>query len=100
MKFIPLINVKISTAVVDILTFISRINITSEWFPFNEQWISGSLEYSFLCLTELSMKFIPLINVKISTAVVVILTFISRINITSEWFPFNEQWKFHAMILS
>ena len=99
MKFIPLINVKMSTAVVDILTFISRMNITSEWFPFNEKWISGSLEYSFSCLTELSMKFIPLINVKMSTTVD-ILTFISRIIITSECFPFNEQWKFQTMILS
>ena len=39
----------------------------------------------FLCLTQLSMKFILLINVKMPT-IVGILTFISRMNIPSECF--------------
>ena len=39
----------------------------------------------FSCLTELSMKFILLINVKMP-AMVGILTFISRINTASEAF--------------
>ena len=37
----------------------------------------------FLCSTQLSTKFILLINVKVST-IVGVLTFISMINITSE----------------
>ena len=46
MQFIPLVFVEISIAVVDILTFISRINIPSECFPFNQQWLSGAHELS------------------------------------------------------
>ena len=56
---------------------------------------------TFSCSTQLSMKFILLINVKMST-IVDILTFISRITTTSErlkainfficrYFSFNEQ---------
>ena len=58
--------------------------------------------------TQLSMKFILLINVKMPT-VVGILTFISMINTTSErlrarklfmclYFSFSEQLKFHALL--
>ena len=58
------------------------------------------------CSTQLSTKFILLINVKMPT-IVGILTFISMINTTSErlkarnfficrYFSFNEQWKFPA----
>ena len=60
------------------------------------------------CSTQLSMKFILLINVKMPT-IVGILTFISRINTTSEcfkqeqminlqYFTFYEQSKFHAQL--
>ena len=59
----------------------------------------------FSCSTQLSIKFIMLINVKMPT-IVGILTFISKINTTSEcynqekiiifqYFSFNEQLKFH-----
>ena len=62
----------------------------------------------FSCSTQLSMKFIMLINVKMPT-IVGILTFISRINTTSEslkarkvfvfrHFKFYEQLKFHAQL--
>ena len=62
----------------------------------------------FSCSTQLSMKFILLINVKMPT-VVGILTFISVINTTSErlkarnfficwYFSFYEQLKFHAQM--
>ena len=62
----------------------------------------------FLCQTQLSMKFILLINVKMPT-IVGILTFISMINATSErlkarnlficqYFSFYEQVKFHAKL--
>ena len=57
---------------------------------------------------QLNMKFILLINVKMPT-IVGILTFISRINVTSEnfkarnivifqHFNFYELWKFHAQL--
>ena len=60
----------------------------------------------FSCSTQLSMKFILLINVKMPT-IVGILTFISRINTASknfkarkifnfQHFSFYEQLKFHA----
>ena len=60
----------------------------------------------FPCLTQLSIKFIMLINVKMPT-IVGILTFISMINTTSKrfkarnffvcrYFSFYEQLKFHA----
>ena len=60
----------------------------------------------FSCSTQLSPKFILLINVKMPT-IVGILTFMSRINTTSEslnarkicvfqHFGFNEQLKFYA----
>ena len=62
----------------------------------------------FSCSTQLSTKFILLINVKMST-IVVILTFMSRINTTSEslkarnfftfrYFSFYEQLKFRAQL--
>ena len=62
----------------------------------------------FLCSTQLSMKFSLLINVKMPT-IVGILTFISRINTTSErlkarnfficwYFSFYEQLKFRAQL--
>ena len=61
----------------------------------------------FSCSTQLSTKFILLINVKMPT-IVGILTFISMINTTSDrliarnfficWcFSFNEQLKFHKI---
>ena len=64
----------------------------------------------FSCSTQLSMKFILLINVKMST-IVGILTFISMINTTSErlkarnfficqYVSFYEQLKFHAHLIS
>ena len=64
----------------------------------------------FSCSTQLSMKFILLINVKMPT-IVGILTFISMINTTSErlkainfficrYFIFTEQLKFCAHQLS
>ena len=62
----------------------------------------------FSCSTQLSTKFILLINVKMPT-IVGILTFISMINTTSEilrarnflicqYFSFLEQLKFHAQL--
>ena len=62
----------------------------------------------FSCLTHLSIKFILLINVKMPT-IVGILTFISRINTTSErlkarifficrYFSFDEQLNFHVQL--
>ena len=62
----------------------------------------------FSCSTQLSMKFILLINVKMPT-IVGILTFISMINTTFErlkarnisicqYFSFCEQLKFHAQL--
>ena len=62
----------------------------------------------FSCSTQLSTKFILLINVKMP-ADVGILTFISMINTTSErlkaknsftlwYFSFYEQFKFHAQL--
>ena len=62
----------------------------------------------FLCSTQLSTKFILLINVKMPT-IVGILTFISMINTTSErlkarkfficrYFSFYEQLKFRAQL--
>ena len=60
----------------------------------------------FSCSSQLSMKFILLINVKMPT-IAVILTFMSKINTTSErqskklylWhFSFYEQLKFHAQL--
>ena len=64
----------------------------------------------FSCSTQLSTKFILLINVKMPT-IVGILTFISMINTTSErfkainfficrYFMFNEQLKYGAHQLS
>ena len=62
----------------------------------------------FSCSTQLSTKFIKLINVKMPT-IVSILTFISMINTSSEsfkarkvlifqHFSFYEQLKFHAQL--
>ena len=59
----------------------------------------------FSCSTQLNTKFILLINVKMPT-IVGILTFMSRINTTSErlksriglYFSFYEQLKFHAQL--
>ena len=57
----------------------------------------------FPCSTQLSIKFILLINVKMPTTVG-ILTFISRINTTSErrfisgYFSFYELLKFRAQL--
>ena len=62
----------------------------------------------FICLTELSLKFIKLINVKMPT-IVGILTFISMMNTTSErltarkvytfqLISFHELLKFHAQL--
>ena len=56
----------------------------------------------FSCSTQLSIKFILLINVKMPT-IVGIFTCISRINITSKIFIFHhftfyEQLKFHAQL--
>ena len=62
------------------------------------------------CSTQLSLKFILLINVE-RPIIVCILTFISRINTTSEsfkarktfiFYPFTfyEQFKFHAQLIS
>ena len=84
MKFNLLINVKIPT-IVDILTFISRINTIST--------IVGIL------------TFISRINTILT--IVGILTFISRINTISEYFKgrkkfqyysFYEYMKFHAQL--
>ena len=62
---------------------------------------------TFLCSPQLSMTFILLINVKMPT-IVGILTFISRINILSEYFKqeklsfryfsFYELLKIHAQL--
>ena len=62
----------------------------------------------FSCSTQLSMKFILLINVKMPT-IVGILTFISMMNTSYErpnarhfyifwYFNFHEQLKFHARL--
>ena len=63
----------------------------------------------FSCSTQLSMKFIMLINVKIQT-IFEILTFMSMINTTSkslkarnvffQHFSFYEQLKCHALLLT
>ena len=64
---------------------------------------------TFSCSTQLSMKFIILINVKIPT-MVGIVAFISMMNTTSESlkarkififqpFNFHEQLKFHAQLI-
>ena len=69
---------------------------------------SGSKVRKKICLAQLSMKFILLINVKMPITVG-ILTLISRINTTSErlkarnfficwYFSFNEQLKFLAQL--
>ena len=63
----------------------------------------------FSCSTQLSLKFILLINVKMPTIVVGILTFMSRINyqflrfepefsIYFDYFSIYEQLKFHAQL--
>ena len=71
--------------------------------------VSGLISYHiklFPCSTELSLKFILLMNIKMRT-IVGILTFISMINTTSErlkarnfficlYFSFYEQLKFFA----
>ena len=73
------------------------------------QWTSDpEVLKVFSCSTQLSMKFILLINVKMPT-MVGILTFISMINTKSErlkarnfficqYFSFNEQLKFCAQL--
>ena len=70
--------------------------------------ISKAHSYKLLFHTQLSMNFILLINVKM-TIIVGILTFVSRINTTSEcfkqekndvfhYFTFYKQLKFHAQL--
>ena len=71
-----------------------------------EAWARGYKTFS--CSTQLSIKFIMLINVKMPS-IVGISTIISMINITSEslkaikvcifqHFRFHEQLKFHARL--
>ena len=83
----------------------SSIKVTKNSTPFRSR--SGpEIVKLFSCSTQLSMKFILLINVK-TTTIVVVLTFISRMNTTSEsfkvrlfiifrHFTFCEQLKFQA----
>ena len=73
---------------------------------FCQTWLLGFKKIS--CSTQLSIKFIKLINVKMPT-IVGILTFMSMINTTCEslkarkvlifqHFSFCEQLKFHAQL--
>ena len=72
--------------------------------------LAQRLKKLFPCSTQLSTKFILLINVKMPT-IVGIFSFISMINTTSErlkarncfncrYFSFYEQLKFHAQLSS
>ena len=73
-------------------------------------FILGPNGYKISCSTQLSMKFIMLINVEMPT-IVGISTYISRINTTSEslkarkvlilrLYSFYERLKFHAQLSS
>ena len=77
-------------------------------FQCNYGWNQAGGYKTFSCSTQLSTKFIRLINVKMPT-IVGILTFISMINTTSgrlkaknfficQYFSFYEQLKFHAQL--
>ena len=50
----------------------------------------------FPCSTQMGMKFIMLINVKMPTIVVSILTFISMVNTSSESLKANKNLSFSA----
>ena len=75
-----------------------------------EMWLFICNQAPRLCSTQLSTKFILLINVKMPTIIIVgILTFISKINTTSErlkeryfficrYFSFYEQVEFRAQL--
>ena len=82
------------------------ITCWTQTFKMFESWPWGCKTFS--CSTQLSVKFILLINVKMPT-IVGILTFINRINTTFEsfkvrkffifhHFSFYEQLKFHALL--
>ena len=105
MKFIMLINFKMST-IVGILTFIIRINAVSEslkaekslffrilFFMSMKSFITlrpGPEVITFFHVTQLSMQFIMLINAKMST-IIGILTLISMIKFeTRKIFIFSE----------
>ena len=86
-------------------SFRNTIRVSNSIHP---AWTRGYK--TFLYSTQLSTKFILLINVKMPT-IVGILTFISMINTTSErlkarnfficqYFSFYEQLKFHAQLSS
>ena len=69
-------------------------NTTYDWWEIHyvdEKHVDpGSQVITFSCSTELSMKFILLINVKMQT-IVIILTFINRINTTPECFKMGKK---------
>ena len=81
-----------------------NFNVKSLSFSYTGREVIRLLSYT----SQLSMKFILLINVKMPT-IVGIVTFISMINITSErlkarnsficrYFSFYKQLKFHAQL--
>ena len=79
-----LIDVKMPT-IVGILTIKSMINTTSESLKARKVFILQHFSFyeTFSCSSQLSKKFIMLIDVKKLT-IVGILTFVSMINTTSE----------------
>ena len=94
---------------------VSTLNIylfsfhTAGFYQISDNFINQSPKVVklFSCSTQLSMKFIMLINVKMPT-IVGILTFISMMNASSESlkakkvnfsaFRFHEQLKFHVLL--
>ena len=102
------------STIVVILTFMSRINSTLfSWFEHEKSFITLRLVPEviklFSCTTQLSTKFILIINVKMPT-IVGIITFISVINTTSErlkarnffvclYFSFYEHLKFCTQLI-
>ena len=92
------------------MTIVSIVSVTScqNSFLFIAEQRRTEVIKHFTCSTQLSTKFILLINVKMPT-IVGILTFISMINTTSErlkarnfyncrHLSFYEQMKFHAQL--
>ena len=88
-----------------VCVFVNAVCMQQNSYVFLKQ---GLKILNFSCLTQLSMKFIMFINVKMPTFVG-ILTFISMINTTFEslkarkvfifqHFSFYEQLKFHAQL--
>ena len=85
----------------------SADNLCKQFGPRSGPTLGPKVIKRFPCSTQLSTKFILLINVKMPT-IVGILTFISMINTSKRlkarnfficcYFTFNEQLKFHAQL--